>query len=46
MSALIAFQVPKRDFRAFTAVAPHGDSPCFKVKETPELRVDGISTPG
>ena len=44
MSALIAFQVPKGDFRAFTAVAPHGDSPCFKVKESPELRVDGQYT--
>ena len=25
MSALIAFQVPKKDFRAFSVVAPHGD---------------------
>lgn len=44
MSSLIAFQVPRRDFRAFSVVAPHGDSPCFKVKERPELRVEGQYT--
>ena len=44
MSSLMAFQVPKRDFRAFSVVAPHGDSPCFKVKESPEMRVDGKYT--
>ena len=44
MSSLIAFQVPKADFHGFSVVAPHGDSPCFKVKESPELRVDGQYT--
>ena len=44
MSSLMAFQVPKGDFRAFSVVAPHGDSPCFKVKESPEMRVDGKYT--
>ena len=44
MSALIAFQVPKKDFRAFSVVAPHGDSPCFKVKESPALPVEGQYT--
>ena len=44
MSPLIAFQVPKADFHGFSVVAPHGDSPCFKVKESPELRVDGQYT--
>ncbi len=44
LSALIAFQVPRRDFRAFSVVAPHGDSPCFKIKESPELRVEGRYT--
>ena len=34
MSSLIAFQVPKADFHGFSVVAPHGDSPCFKVKES------------
>lgn len=44
MSSLIAFQVPKADFYGFSVIAPHGDSPCFKVKESPELRVDGQYT--
>ncbi len=44
MSSLIAFQVPKADFHGFSVIAPHGDSPCFKVKESPELRVDGQYT--
>ena len=43
MSALIAFRVPKKDFRAFSIVAPHGDSPSFKVKESPELRGEGFT---
>lgn len=44
MSSLIAFQVLKADFHGFSVIAPHGDSPCFKVKESPELRVDGQYT--
>ena len=44
MSALMAFQVPKGDFHGFSVVAPHGDSPCFKIKENPELLVDGQYT--
>ena len=44
MSSLLAFQVPQADFHGFSVVAPHGDSPCFKVKESPELRVDGQYT--
>lgn len=44
MSSLIAFQVPKADFHGFSVIAPHGDSPCFMVKESPELRVDGQYT--
>lgn len=44
MSALMAFKLPKLDFHGFSVVAPHGDSPCFKVKESPELRVDGQYT--
>ena len=44
MSSLIAFQVPKADFHGFSVIAPHGDSPCLKVKESPELRVDGQYT--
>lgn len=44
MSSLVAFRIPKRDFHAFSVVAPHLDSPCFKVKESPELSVDGHYT--
>ena len=44
MSALVAFQVPKLDFHGFSVVAPHGDSPCFKIKESPELRVENQYT--
>ena len=44
MSALMAFKLPKPDFQGFSVVAPHGDSPCFKVKERPELRLDGQYT--
>mgnify|MGYP000021047083 FL=1 len=44
VSALIAFQVPKREFTAFSVVAPHGDSPCFKVKESPDIQVEGHYT--
>ena len=44
MSSLIAFQVPKADFHGFSVIAPHGDSPCLKGKEAPELRVDGQYT--
>ena len=40
MGTVIAFRCPKRDFRAFSIVAPHGDSPCFKVKGHPEMRVE------
>lgn len=41
MTSLAAFRYTGRDFPAFSIVAPHGDSPCFKIKENPEKRVDG-----
>lgn len=44
MTSILAFRFPKRDFRAFSIVAPHGDSPCFKVKGSPEMKVDGQYT--
>ena len=37
MSSVIAFRCPKRDFHAFSIAAPHGDSPCFKVKGAPGM---------
>ncbi len=40
MSSVIAFSFPKKDFSAFSIAAPHGDSPCFKVKGSPEMKVE------
>lgn len=40
MSSVIAFRFPKKDFHAFSIAAPHGDSPCFKVKGSPEIKVE------
>ncbi len=40
-SSIIAFRAPKKDFSAFLAIAPHGDSPCFKVKGSPEMDCGG-----
>ena len=36
-SSLIAFRVPEGDFSGFMITAAHGDSPCFKIKENPEM---------
>jgi len=40
-SAIIAFQIPENGFEGFRIVASHSDSPCFKIKENPEMKVDG-----
>ena len=37
-SALIAFKLPKADFRGFMIMAAHGDSPCFKIKCGPAVK--------
>lgn len=39
-SSLIAFRTPERDFDGFLMTASHGDSPCFKIKDNPELAGD------
>lgn len=36
-SSLIAFRVPRGDFKGFMITAAHGDSPCLKIKENSEL---------
>lgn len=36
-SSLIAFRVPRADFRGFMLAAAHTDSPAFKIKENAEL---------
>lgn len=40
-SALIAVRVPQNGARGFRIVASHSDSPCFKVKENPEMKLEG-----
>lgn len=40
-SALIAFRIPEGELKGVRIVASHSDSPCFKVKETPEMDVEG-----
>ena len=40
-SSLIAFRIPKGELRRFRIAAAHSDSPAFKVKETPEMGVEG-----
>lgn len=40
-SALIAFRLPEGRISGLRIAASHSDSPCFKVKETPEMDVEG-----
>lgn len=40
MSSIAAFRLPENPPCGFSIVAPHGDSPCFKVKSQPEIRVE------
>ncbi len=40
-SALIAVQIPAEGAQGLRMVASHSDSPCFKVKESPEICLEG-----
>ena len=40
-SALIAFRIPEGGFRGFMIMASHSDSPALKIKEKPEITVEG-----
>lgn len=40
-SAIAAFRVPEGPFRGFMIMASHSDSPTLKVKERPEITVEG-----
>lgn len=39
-SSVIAFVLPEKKTSGFHMVAAHSDSPCFKIKELPEIVVD------
>lgn len=43
-SSLIAFVIPEGVFKGFHMAAAHSDSPCFKVKEQPEMEVEKAYT--
>ncbi|MDO4333086.1 MAG: M18 family aminopeptidase [Eubacteriales bacterium] len=40
-SAILAVRIPKEGARGFRIAASHSDSPSFKVKETPEMKLEG-----
>ena len=44
LSSLIAFKIPENNFKSFNIMASHSDSPSFKIKENPEIDVDGKYT--
>lgn len=39
-SSVISFVIPKENFSGFLISSSHSDSPCFKVKENPEIASD------
>lgn len=43
-SALIAFRAPENYLEEFLITAGHSDSPCFKIKENPQVQVHGKYT--
>lgn len=40
-SALMAFRIPPKEVKGFHVVASHSDSPSFKIKEKPDMAVEG-----
>lgn len=40
-SALMAFRLPKGKTDSFQIIASHSDSPSFKIKENPDMEVEG-----
>ena len=39
-SSIIAFKIPKKDFKGFNITAAHSDSPTFKIKANAEIAVE------
>lgn len=42
--SLAAFTYPGKTYQSYSVIAPHGDSPCFRVKESPEQHIQGQYT--
>ncbi len=40
-SSVISFRIPGKDFRGYRIIASHSDSPAFKIKEAPEMKIPG-----
>ncbi len=43
-SSIVAFAIPEGNFKGFHMAAAHSDSPCFKLKENPEIEVEKAYT--
>lgn len=43
-SSLIAFKIPKKDFKGFHIMASHSDAPTFRIKEHGEMDVEKLYT--
>ncbi|MCM1263318.1 MAG: M18 family aminopeptidase [Butyrivibrio sp.] len=41
-SSLVAFTIPDKKPLGFHMVAAHSDSPCFKIKESPEIAAENV----
>lgn len=41
-TSILAFRIPKKAFCGFQIFASHSDSPSFKIKENPEMEVEGV----
>ena len=37
-SSILAFRMPKEDYKSFMIMASHSDSPTFRIKENPEMK--------
>ena len=41
-SSVISFRIPGKDFHGYRIIAAHSDSPAFKIKENPEMKIPGF----
>lgn len=39
-SSVLALHIPEKEIKGFHIIASHSDSPCFKIKELPEMAVE------